>query len=77
MGLEIAEQLGGELPDVILYPTGGGTGLIGIPKAFEELRAAGRLDPGRPLPRVAIRRATGAPCSSSISSPPPPTSMRR
>src|SRR6202050_233341 len=38
MGLEIAEQFGGKLPDVILYPTGGGTGLIGMWKAFAELR---------------------------------------
>jgi threonine synthase len=41
MGLELAEQLGWALPDVLLYPTGGGTGLVGIPKAFEELRALG------------------------------------
>jgi threonine synthase len=41
MGLELAEQLGWTLPDVLLYPTGGGTGLVGIPKAFEELRALG------------------------------------
>jgi threonine synthase len=41
MGLELAEQLGWTLPDVLLYPTGGGTGLVGIPKAFEELRAMG------------------------------------
>jgi threonine synthase len=41
MGLEIAEQLGWTLPDVLLYPTGGGTGLVGIPKGFEELRAMG------------------------------------
>ncbi|HYE93949.1 MAG TPA: threonine synthase [Terriglobales bacterium] len=37
MGLELAEQLGWRMPDVLLYPTGGGTGLVGIPKAFEEL----------------------------------------
>lgn len=41
LGYEIAEQLNGELPDVILYPTGGGTGLIGIWKAFEEMKAMG------------------------------------
>lgn len=41
MGLEIAEQLGWTLPDVILYPTGGGTGLIGMWKAFQELAALG------------------------------------
>jgi threonine synthase len=37
MGLELAEQFGWQLPDVILYPTGGGTGLIGMWKAFQEL----------------------------------------
>ena len=41
MGLELAEQLGWEVPDVILYPTGGGTGLIGMWKAFAELEAIG------------------------------------
>src|SRR5262245_13110967 len=39
MGLELAEQLGWETPDVLMYPTGGGTGLVGIWKAFEELGA--------------------------------------
>jgi threonine synthase len=43
MGLELAEQLGWRLPDVILYPTGGGTGLIGMAKAFAELRELGWL----------------------------------
>lgn len=43
MGLELAEQLDWELPDVILYPTGGGTGLIGMWKAFEELGQLGWL----------------------------------
>jgi len=43
LGLEIAEQLEWQLPDAILYPTGGGTGLIGMWKAFDELRAAGWL----------------------------------
>ena len=43
MGLELAEQLGWRLPDVILYPTGGGTGLIGMWKAFQELAALGWL----------------------------------
>ena len=39
MGLELAEQLGWNLPDLIFYPTGGGTGLIGMWKAFQELKA--------------------------------------
>ena len=46
MGLELAEQLGWRLPDVILYPTGGGTGLIGMWKAFQELRELGWLRTG-------------------------------
>jgi threonine synthase len=44
MGLELAEQLAWELPDVILYPTGGGTGLIGMWKAFDELEQLGWLN---------------------------------
>ena len=44
MGYEIAEQLNWQLPDVIIYPTGGGTGLIGIWKAFQELKAMGWID---------------------------------
>jgi len=49
MGLELADQLDWQLPDVILYPTGGGTGLIGMWKAFSELGALGWLDaPGKP-----------------------------
>ena len=44
MGFELAEQLGWRLPDVIVYPTGGGVGLIGMWKAFDELRAVGWLD---------------------------------
>ncbi|GBE44152.1 threonine synthase [bacterium BMS3Bbin10] len=48
MGLELAEQLGWALPDVIFYPTGGGTGLIGMWKAFEELGAMGWIGAKRP-----------------------------
>ncbi|MBY0543748.1 MAG: threonine synthase [Sphingobacteriaceae bacterium] len=48
MGYEIAEQFDWELPDVILYPTGGGTGLIGIWKAFNEMEEMGWLDSRRP-----------------------------
>lgn len=44
MGYEIAEQGGWQLPDVIIYPTGGGTGLIGIWKAFQEMKAMGWID---------------------------------
>ncbi len=48
MGLELAEQLGWVLPDAIFYPTGGGTGLIGMWKAFDELEAIGLIGPKRP-----------------------------
>jgi len=48
MGMELAEQLGWELPDAIFYPTGGGTGLIGMWKAFAELEAAGLIGSKRP-----------------------------
>src|SRR5467141_504501 len=57
MGLELAEQLGWEVPDVIFYPTGGGTGLIGMWKAFSELEAIGFIGPKRP--RMVAVQATG------------------
>ena len=48
MGFELAEQLGWEVPDAIFYPTGGGTGLIGMWKAFDELEALGLIESKRP-----------------------------
>lgn len=57
MGLELAEQLGWTVPDVILYPTGGGTGLIGMWKAFDELEAIGFI--GSKRPRMVAVQATG------------------
>ena len=48
MGFELAEQFGWSLPEWILYPTGGGTGLIGIPKAFDELETLGLVGKRRP-----------------------------
>ncbi|MGZ5001989.1 MAG: threonine synthase [Chthoniobacterales bacterium] len=48
LGYELAEQLDWQLPDVILYPTGGGTGLIGMWKAFDEMEALGWIGPKRP-----------------------------
>lgn len=60
MGFELAEQLGWAVPDAIFYPTGGGTGLIGMWKAFAELEAVGWI--GRKRPRmVAVQSATCAP----------------
>jgi threonine synthase len=58
MGLELAEQLGWRLPDVIVYPTGGGTGLIGMHKAFAELAALGWID-ARKQPRFVSVQARG------------------
>ncbi len=57
MGLELAEQLGWTTPDVIFYPTGGGTGLIGMWKAFRELAEIGWLR--GPLPRMVAVQSTG------------------
>ena len=57
IGLEIAEQLDWRMPDVLLYPTGGGTGLVGIPKGYEELRSMGWLS-GQ-LPRLFAVQAEG------------------
>jgi threonine synthase len=57
MGLELAEQLGWDVPDVIFYPTGGGTGLIGMWKAFAELEAIGFL--GAKRPRMVAVQASG------------------
>lgn len=57
MGLELVEQLGWRVPDVIIYPTGGGVGLIGIYKALRELQALGWI--GDRLPRLVAVQATG------------------
>lgn len=57
MGYEIVEQLGWRVPDVIVYPTGGGVGLIGIHKALDEMRELGWID-GR-LPRLVAVQSTG------------------
>ncbi len=58
MGLELAEQFGWRLPDAIIYPAGGGTGIVGMWKAFAELRALGWLEDTR-LPRMIIVQAEG------------------
>jgi threonine synthase len=60
MGFELAEQLGWKLPEAIFYPTGGGTGLIGMWKAFDELEAVGLIGPERPR-MFAIQAAGCAP----------------
>jgi threonine synthase len=65
MGLELAEQLGWELPDVVLYPTGGGTGLVGMWKAFAELEAVGWIGPERPR-MVAVQSEGCAPIARAF-----------
>ncbi|RME61784.1 MAG: pyridoxal-phosphate dependent enzyme, partial [Caldilineae bacterium] len=57
MGYEVAEQLGWRLPDVIIYPTGGGTGLIGMWKAFDEMEQMGLI--GSERPRMVTVQSTG------------------
>jgi threonine synthase len=57
MGLELADQMEWQLPDVIFYPTGGGTGLIGMWKAFNELREIGWIEVD--LPRMVAVQSTG------------------
>jgi threonine synthase len=59
LGLELAEQLGWRLPTHIVYPTGGGTGLIGMWKVFAEMRSAGWLEVDAPLPRMIVAQAEG------------------
>jgi threonine synthase len=67
MGYEIAESLGWELPDVILYPTGGGTGLVGMWKAFNELKQLGWLK-SQKMPRMIAVQADGcAPVVKALS----------
>ncbi len=57
MGYEIAEQLGWKLPDVIVYPTGGGTGIVGMWKAFDEMERMGWI--GSERPRMVVVQAEG------------------
>jgi threonine synthase len=64
MGLELAEQLNWRLPEVIIYPAGGGTGIVGMWKAFQELQELGWLQEPR-LPRLIIVQAEG--CAPLVS----------
>ena len=68
MGYEIAEQLRWQLPDVIVYPAGGGTGLIGIWKAFDEMLKLGWIN--KPLPKmIAVQPANCAPIKAALKDP--------
>jgi threonine synthase len=59
MGYELVEQLGGRLPDALVYPTGGGEGTVGIWKAFQEMRDWGWLPRDVRFPRMIVAQATG------------------
>jgi threonine synthase len=61
MGYELVEQLGWEYPDAVFYPTGGGVGLIGMWKAFEELEHLGWVKPGKRPRMIAVQAAGCAP----------------
>ncbi len=61
MGYELVEQLGWEYPDAVFYPTGGGVGLIGMWKAFEELEQLGWVKPGKRPKMIAVQSAGCAP----------------
>jgi threonine synthase len=67
MGLEIYERFGEDLPDWVIYPTGGGTGLVGIWKAFEELKQLGLIAADKPMPKmVAVQSTNCAPVVESF-----------
>jgi threonine synthase len=59
MGYELVEQLGGRLPDAIVYPTGGGEGTVGIWKALGEMREWGWLPADAPMPRMVVAQSAG------------------
>ena len=68
MGYELAEAFGWRLPDVIIYPTGGGTGLVGMAKAFDELEALGWLEDTRRPRLVSVQAAGCAPVVKAFES---------
>jgi threonine synthase len=67
MGYELVEQLGWEYPDAVFYPTGGGVGLIGMWKAFEELEQIGWVKPGKRPRMVAVQASGCAPIAHAFS----------
>ena len=68
MGYEIAEAFSWELPDVILYPTGGGTGLVGMWKAFMEMEALGWLESSKRPKMIAVQSEGCAPITKAFHS---------
>ena len=68
LGYEIAEQMGWTLPDAIVYPTGGGTGLVGMWKAFEEMEQMGLVERGRRPKMIAVQAEGCAPIVEAFAS---------
>jgi threonine synthase len=68
MGYELVEQLGWEYPDAVFYPTGGGVGLIGMWKAFEELEQLGWVKPGKRPRMIAVQSSGCAPVARAFDS---------
>ena len=66
MGYEVAEQMGWSLPDAILYPTGGGVGLIGMWKAFEEMEELGWIDKGKRPKMICVQADGCAPIPKAL-----------
>jgi threonine synthase len=66
MGYELVEQLGWEYPDAVFYPTGGGVGLIGMWKAFEEMEALGWVAPGKRPKMIAVQASGCAPVARAF-----------
>lgn len=66
MGYELVEQLGWEFPDAVFYPTGGGVGLIGMWKAFEELEQLGWVKPGKRPRMIAVQSSGCAPVAHAF-----------
>ncbi len=66
MGYEVAEQMNWTLPDAILYPTGGGVGLIGMWKAFEEMEALGWIDAGKRPKMICVQAEGCAPIPKAL-----------
>jgi threonine synthase len=66
MGYEVAEQMGWSLPDAILYPTGGGVGLIGMWKAFEEMEQLGWIEAGKRPKMISIQASGCAPIIKAL-----------
>jgi threonine synthase len=66
MGYEVAEQMGWTLPDAILYPTGGGVGLIGMWKAFEEMEALRWIEPGQRPKMISVQAEGCAPIPKAL-----------